>query len=56
MRYDPILRNPFVNGAPIRVAYDATQDPSEQHPGRVLPPIPKLPVCPKPIYEGDAKP
>ncbi|GBC91885.1 hypothetical protein HRbin15_00345 [bacterium HR15] len=56
MRYDPIFRNPFVSGVPIRVAYDATQDPSGQHPGRILPPIPKLPVCPKPIYEGDAKP
>jgi hypothetical protein len=56
MRYDPILRDPRVNGMPLRVAYDNTQDPSGQHPGRILPAIPKLPVCPKPIYEGDAKP
>jgi hypothetical protein len=56
MRYDPLLRDPRVNGMPIRVAYDDTQDPSGQHPGRILPAIPKLPVCPKPIYEGDAKP
>ncbi len=56
MRYDPVFRNPVVNGTPIRVAYDATQDPSGQHPGRVLPPIPRLPVCPKPIFAGDIRP
>ncbi|MFQ3610170.1 MAG: hypothetical protein SNJ72_01620 [Fimbriimonadales bacterium] len=56
MRYDPIFRNPVVGGAPLRVAYDATQDPSGQHPGRVLPPIPRLPVCPKPIFAGDIRP
>ncbi|MCS7300942.1 MAG: hypothetical protein NZ556_05240, partial [Fimbriimonadales bacterium] len=56
MRYDPIFRNPIVNGQPLRVAYDSTQDPSGQHPGRLLPPIPRLPVCPKPIYAGDIRP
>lgn len=55
MRYDPILR-PRVDAEPLRVAYDATQDPSGQHPGRALPPIPRLPVCPKPIFVGDIRP
>ncbi|MCS6923539.1 MAG: hypothetical protein NZM10_04085, partial [Fimbriimonadales bacterium] len=53
MRHDPVFRNPSVVG---RVAYDNTQDPSGQHPGRLLPPIPRLPVCPKPIYAGDIRP
>lgn len=53
MRHDPVFRSPNLVG---RVAYDATQDPSGQHPGRLLPPIPRLPVCPKPIYAGDIRP
>jgi len=53
MRHDPVFRTPNAIG---RVAYDATQDPSGQHPGRLLPPIPRLPVCPKPIYAGDIRP
>jgi hypothetical protein len=53
MRHDPVFRTPNAVG---RVAYDATQDPSGQHPGRLLPPIPRLPVCPKPIYAGDIRP
>jgi hypothetical protein len=52
MRYDPIFRNL----SPLRVAYTPAQDPSGQHPGRLLPPIPRLPVCPKPIYAGDIRP
>jgi hypothetical protein len=56
MRYDPIFRNPVVDGQPLRVAYTRDQDPSGQHPGRILPPIPRLPVCPKPIYAGDIRP
>jgi hypothetical protein len=56
MRYDPIFRDPVVDGQPLRVAYTAAQDPSGQHPGRILPPIPRLPVCPKPIYAGDIRP
>jgi hypothetical protein len=56
MRYDPIFRDPVVGGQPLRVAYTNEQDPSERHPGRVLPPIPRLPVCPKPIYAGDIRP
>jgi hypothetical protein len=56
MRYDPIFRRPVVYGQPLRVAYTAAQDPSGQHPGRILPPIPRLPVCPKPIYAGDIRP
>jgi len=57
MRYDPIFRRPVVeDGQPLRVAYTAAQDPSGQHPGRILPPIPRLPVCPKPIYAGDIRP
>ncbi|MDW8051476.1 MAG: hypothetical protein RMJ83_03240 [Armatimonadota bacterium] len=55
MRYDPVFR-PRVGSEPLRVAYDATQDPSGQHPGRFLPPLPRLPVCPKPIYIGDVRP
>ncbi len=53
MRHDPAFRSPSLIG---RVAYDPTQDPSGQHPGRLLPPIPRLPVCPKPIYAGDIRP
>lgn len=53
MRHDPVFRTPNAIG---RVAYDTTQDPSGQHPGRLLPPIPRLPVCPKPIYVGDIRP
>ncbi|MFN7018035.1 MAG: hypothetical protein ACK4RG_02020 [Fimbriimonadales bacterium] len=53
MRHDPVFRRPDLVG---RIAYDATQDPSGQHPGRLLPPLPRLPVCPKPIYAGDIRP
>ncbi|MCS7209010.1 MAG: type II secretion system GspH family protein [Fimbriimonadales bacterium] len=53
MRHDPVFRLPEQVG---RIAYDSTQDPSGRHPGRLLPPIPRLPVCPKPIYAGDIRP
>lgn len=56
MRYDPILRSPIAGGQPLRVAYTPEQDPSGQHPGRLLPPVPRLPVCPKPIFMGDIRP
>ncbi len=56
MRYDPTLRSPIAGGQPLRIAYTANEDPSGQHPGRVLPPVPRLPVCPKPIFIGDIRP
>ena len=57
MRYDPIFRNPVVGGQPIRTAYTANPaDPLYAHPGNILPPIPRLPVCPNPIFAGDIRP
>lgn len=57
MRYDPVFRDPRVNGQPLRTAYTANPaDPLFEHPGNILPPLPRLPVCPKPIFAGEIRP
>lgn len=57
MRYDPIFRDPRVNNLPLRTAYTANpSDPMYAHPGNILPPLPRLPVCPRPIFAGEIRP
>lgn len=57
LRYDPHLRYPFDNSDPPQPLRKASfTDPSGEHPGRILPLLPRMPVCPKPIYVGELRP
>ena len=57
MRYDPIFRDPRVSNLPLRTAYTANPaDPMYAHPGNILPPLPRLPICPSPIFVGEIRP
>lgn len=59
MRYDPVFRDPYdrsIPNQPVPLRLAEFTDPANAHPGRLLPAVPRLPVCPKPVYVGELRP
>ena len=61
-KYDPALNTPYLFYNPANQAfrtddayYDQTNLAGIKNAGRVLPPVPRLPVCPGYIYYGDPR-